>query len=203
MSGRTGRARSGDVTIGIAFALASALSYGVSAVLGERPPSLAWLGIAIALPALWLIGRSPQGSVAQPRASIVDGLAASAGIAIQYLCLAQAGESSGLWPILSGRAAAIATILVAGATLMRGAASRNNAAESSAVLALGIGAGVLAATALIAYLYALHTQLVTVAVVLSSLYPVVPVIAGLVFLGERLRRSQTLGLSATVLIVVA
>ncbi|QSE82939.1 EamA family transporter [Rhodococcus koreensis] len=63
------------------------------------------------------------------------------------------------------------------------------------------------ATALAAYLYALRTEFVTVAVVLSSLYPVLPVIVGIVFLSERLRRSQALGLAAaltaTVLIAVA
>ncbi|MDF3313694.1 EamA family transporter, partial [Rhodococcus sp. T2V] len=63
------------------------------------------------------------------------------------------------------------------------------------------------ATALAAYLYALRTEFVTVAVVLSSLYPVVPVTVGIVFLHERLRPPQALGLAAaltaTVLIAVA
>lgn len=177
------------------------------AVLGERPPWLTWAGILIAVPALWFISRGTDGSGSASRASVYDGLAASAGIAIQYLCLAQADASSGLWPILSGRAAAIVTILVAAVFLLRKATAQNAARWSPPVLALSIGAGVLAATALAAYLYALRTEFITVAVVLSSLYPVVPVIVGLVFLGERLRRAQALGLAAaltaTVLIAVA
>jgi drug/metabolite transporter (DMT)-like permease len=177
------------------------------AFLGERPPWLTWAGTLIALPALWFISRSADGSDSASRASVYDGLAASGGIAIQYLCLAQADAASGLWPILSGRAAAIVTILIAAAIFMRNATARHTAPWAPSVLAHSIGAGVLAATALAAYLYALRTEFITVAVVLSSLYPVVPVIVGLLFLGERLRPSQTLGLTAaltaTVLIAVA
>lgn len=177
------------------------------AFLGERPPWLTWLGILIAIPALWFISRGTNGAGSASRAAIYDGLAASGGIALQYLCLAQAGATSGLWPILSGRAAAVATILVAAVLLLRGAAVRNTGSWSPSVLMLSIGAGVLAATALAAYLYALRTEFITVVVVLSSLYPVVPVIVGLLFLHERLRRTQALGLAAaltaTVFIAVA
>ncbi|MDF3313414.1 EamA family transporter, partial [Rhodococcus sp. T2V] len=177
------------------------------AFLGDKPPWLTWVGILIALPALWFISTSTDRSGSASRAAVYDGLAAGGGIAIQYLCLAQAEPSSGLWPILSGRAAAIATILVAAVALLRSATVRNTAATSRSALALSVGAGVLAATALAAYLYALRTEFVTVAVVLSSLYPVVPVIVGIVFLHECLRPPQALGLAAaltaTVLIAVA
>jgi drug/metabolite transporter (DMT)-like permease len=165
-------------------------------LLGERPPWPTWAGILISLPALWFISRGTDGANTASRASVYDGLAASGGIAVQYLCLAQADVSSGLWPILSGRAAAIATILVAARILLRNAPARKTTPWSPPVLAFSAGAGVLAAVALAAYLYALRTEFITVTVVLSSLYPVVPVLVGLLFLGERLRRSQALGLAA-------
>ena len=180
-----------------------------AAFLGERLPWPAWVGVVIALPALWLISRAPGRSVPPSRASIVDGLAASGGIALQYLCLAQtAAATAGLWPVLSGRVAAIATVLVASATLVRVPASERPAAGTlPGILAMSVGAGALAAAALGAYLFALRTEFVTVAVVLSSLYPVVPVVVGLVFLGERLGRTQALGLAAalgaTVLIAMS
>ncbi|MCD0445128.1 DMT family transporter [Glycomyces sp. A-F 0318] len=169
-----------------------------TAFLGERPPWPAWAGLLVALPALWLIGKGAEGAGPASRGAVCDGLAASGGIALQYLCLAQADAASGLWPVLSGRAAAIATILVAAAVLLRRTAARDDAPRSPSVLALSVGAGVLAA-----YLFALRTEFITVTVVLSSLYPVVPVIVGLLFLGERLRRSQAAGLAAAVLIAVA
>ncbi|BBZ01899.1 multidrug transporter [Mycolicibacterium chitae] len=178
-----------------------------AAFLGERPPGLTWLGVLIALPALWFISGGSDQSGTTSRAAVYDGLGASGGIALQYLCLAQADASAGLWPILSGRAAAIVAVLVAAVTFMRNPTPRTAGAKSPTAFTFSVAAGVLAAGALTAYLYALRSEFVTVTVVLACLYPVVPVIIGLAFLGERLRTSQALGLAgalaATTLIVVA
>ena len=69
------------------------------------------------------------------------------------------------------------------------------------------GSGVLAAGALVCYLLAARTELVAVAVTLSALYPVVPVLVGLTLLRERIGRLQVLGLAlalaASALIVAA
>lgn len=158
------------------------------ALLGDRPAALTWVGALIAVPALWFLSGGSGDSASTSRIAVLDGLAASGGIAVQYLCLAQA--SSGLWPILSGRAAAVATILVATMIFLGSTDEQASSSWRPRILALSIGAGVLAAAGLTAYLFALSTESVTVAVVLSSLYPVVPVLVGLLFLGERLRRSQ-------------
>ncbi|WP_153393488.1 EamA family transporter [Ornithinicoccus halotolerans] len=177
--------------------------------LGERPPALGWLGVAIAIPALWLIGRGSGGSLAVSRASVLDGLAASGGIAIQYLCLARSDTmEAGLWPILSGRVTAIAAVLIAAVTFMREPVEwRPQGAPHASVLALSLGAGALAAAALSAYLFALRTEFITTTVVLSSLYPVVPVLVGLLLLSERLHLRQSVGLlaalGATVLIATS
>lgn len=177
------------------------------AFLGERPSWLTWAGIVMAVPALWVITRSTDDRDTATRASVVNGLAAGGGIALQYLCLAQASGSSGLWPIFSGRATALATILVVAALFVRRAEPGGRPSAFRSVLAMSVGSGVLAAAALTAYLYALTSELVTVTVVLSSLYPIVPIVVGLVVLHERLRRGQVVGLSlalaATVLIAVA
>jgi len=67
--------------------------------------------------------------------------------------------------------------------------------------------GVLAGLALAAYLFATRTELVAIAVVLSSLYPVIPVLLGITVLRERLNWRQCAGLigalAATVLIATA
>jgi len=80
------------------------------------------------------------------------------------------------------------------------------AARTDAGLRLAAASsGVLAAAALVCYLLAARTELVAVAVTLSALYPVVPVLAGLTLLHERLARRQALGLvlalAASVLVV--
>jgi drug/metabolite transporter (DMT)-like permease len=162
-------------------------------VLGDRPTPLAWTGIAAAVPALWLVSGGGRGA---PRGrGTADGLLASAGVAVQYLALAQAGPSSGLWPVAAGRLAAVAVLLPAGVRRLRMPPVRG-------AQALLTGAG--AALALILYLLATRLQVLAVAVVLASLYPALPVVLGLAVLHERVTRRQMAGLlgaaAATVLL---
>ncbi|WP_246113642.1 EamA family transporter [Streptomyces montanus] len=66
--------------------------------LGDRPTRLAWLGILVAVPALWLVsgaGARHRDGAAQASA---DGLLAGLGVAVQYIGLAQAGAGAGSGP---------------------------------------------------------------------------------------------------------
>jgi drug/metabolite transporter (DMT)-like permease len=172
------------------------------ALLGDRPSALAWTGVALVLPSLWLVSRG-TGSGAPTAPALRDGLASGVGVAVQYLGLAQAGPTAGLWPVLAGRVTAV----VAVATLGWVAARRRTAALVPVIpepgrrrpMVLAVAAGVLAAVALTAYLVAARTEYVSVAVVLSSLYPVVPVVVGLAVLGERVRRLQAAGLAGALI----
>jgi drug/metabolite transporter (DMT)-like permease len=158
------------------------------ALLGDRPSTLAWFGILTAIPSLWLVtGGADAGRLAETPAS-VDGLFASAGIAVQYFALAQVDAESGLWPVAAGRLAAIVAIL----PLALPAGSRPTMTRWSVLGAAATGA--MAAAALVSYLLATREQLVTVAVVLSSLYPVIPVVLGITALRERLNWQQSTGL---------
>ncbi|MFC4855731.1 EamA family transporter [Actinophytocola glycyrrhizae] len=158
------------------------------ALLGDRPSALAWAGIAVAVPALWLVAHTS--GPAKPD-GVTDALLASVGIAVQYLALAQ--SDAGLWAVVAGRVAAALVVLPA----VRGPVT-------AVVPAAACGAT--AAVALTCYLLATWQQLVTVAVVLSSLYPVIPVLLGITLLRERLARAQIAGLvagaAATGLLVV-
>jgi drug/metabolite transporter (DMT)-like permease len=170
------------------------------AVLGERPTPLAWAGVAVAVPALWAVSRGRDTTGDHGNAALPDGLAAGTGIALQYLALAQAGPDSGLWPVLAGRLTAIVAIAVLSRLLVHAVEeparnSRRAGARAGHGLAAAL-AGALAALALTCYLLATRSELVAVAVVLSSLYPVVPVLLGIAVLGERLTWKQSLGLGA-------
>ena len=169
------------------------------ALLGDRPSPLAWVGVALVLPSLWLVSRgTSSGSPTAP--ALRDGLASGVGIAVQYLGLAQAGPTAGLWPVLAGRVTAVVAVAALGWVAARSRAAALDPAVSAPCrsrripLVLAVAAGVLAAVALTAYLIAARTEFVSVAVVLSSLYPVVPVAVGLAVLGERVRRPQAAGL---------
>lgn len=157
------------------------------AFLGERPSPWSWLGIAVAVPALWLVSRTdtPAGPAA---GAVVDGLIASGGIAVQYLALAQAEPAAGAWPIVAGRVAAILTILPWTATTKLRLPAPLTLASA--------GTGAAAALALLCYLLATRHQLLVITVVLSSLYPAIPVLLGITVLRERLTTTQTGGLLA-------
>ncbi|MEU6847747.1 EamA family transporter [Streptomyces sp. NPDC046716] len=160
--------------------------------LGDRPTLLAWTGIAATGPALWLvsgghaIGR--RGRQRQNAEGTADGLLASAGVAVQYLALAQAGAASGLWPVAAGRLAAVVVLVPTAVRHLRVPPLR-------AAQALLIGAG--AALGLSLYLLATRQQMLSIAVVLASLYPALPVILGLTLLHERVDRRQVAGLVGT------
>ncbi|PEG39555.1 hypothetical protein CQY20_10210 [Mycolicibacterium agri] len=121
---------------------------------------------------------------------------------MQYLALARATAASGLWPVVVLLAMSVA--LVRGQFGEQLGSFVRRMPEASAALA--ITAGVTAAAALAAYAVATRHQLAAVAVVLSSLYPVIPFILGVTVLRERLTAKQTAGLlaagSATVLLAV-
>ena len=164
------------------------------ALLGERPPALSWLGIGAAVPALWLVSRA-RTSTGPAATATLDGLIAGTGIALQYLALAQAGPDSGIWPVAAGRVTAILTILP-----LSIATPVSRLPRSTTLRAAVIGA--VASLALICYLLATQRQLAVVAVVLSSLYPAVPVLLGILVLRERLSWPQTLGVVAAAASVV-
>lgn len=177
-------------------------------VLGERPPVLAWAGIALALPALWAVSRGRAGDGNAAKVAVADGLISSGGIALQYLLLAQAGSESGTWPVVAGRVTAIITIVILSSMLRLGTPRRRGGDQRCGTIDLGAGcAGALAGVALVCYLLATRSVLITVAVVLSSLYPVIPVLLGITVLGERLTTRQALGLiaalAATTMIALA
>ncbi|MFI7316390.1 EamA family transporter [Streptomyces venezuelae] len=177
--------------------------------LGDRPTALAWLGIGVTVPALWLVsaggargghtGAQADARAAEPAPGSrvpVDGLIASAGVAVQYIALAQADPASGVWPVAAGRAAAVLLLLP---NACRHVTAFRQPLRLSG-LAVLIGAG--AALGLILYLWAAQQQMLAIAVVLASLYPAVPTVLGVAALGERVTRAQTTGLVGAVVAVV-
>jgi drug/metabolite transporter (DMT)-like permease len=160
-------------------------------LLGDRPSAPAWLGICVTVPALWLVaGGGPT------RQLPVDGLPASAGVAVQYLGLAQAHPASGLWPVAAGRVAAV-LLLLPGVRRHR-ADFRASAGQLAAAALTGAGA----ALALSLYLWSTRQQILAVAVVLASLYPAVPTVLGLAVLREKVTRAQAAGLAGAAVAVV-
>ncbi|MFP5071401.1 EamA family transporter [Pseudonocardia nantongensis] len=179
-------------------AVALPVLFGV-ALLGDRPGLAAWLGIALAAPALWLVSRHPATGGSTPGAPGAGrtasgtryGLLAGVGFAVQFLAISRIDPAAGLWPILLARLAAAVTIWpmarAAGADLR---IPRRLVAPAALVGALG-------SVAIVLYLAATRAQLLAVATVLAALYPAVPVLLAIAVLGERPTRAQVAGLLTT------
>ncbi len=182
---------------------AAALPAVAGFLLGERPTHLAVAGIALALPAVWLVssagGGTPPAGRQRMAAGVVEGLLAGVGFAVLFVGLDQAGDRAGLWPV--------ATAQVTSAVL-QSAVARSRRVPLRAGLRLTGGAaaaGLLGTSAIVLFFLATHAGLLTLASVLTSLYPAVTVLLARITLGERLRPLQAIGLAlagaAIVLIV--
>lgn len=158
---------------------------GVAA--GERPALLVWLGIAAAVPGIWLVSRE-QGSTGDLAAGILDGVLAGLGFGLLFAAMGQVPEEAGFAPLAVAQAVGVACVALT-ATLL---GSRWVPSDRSQ--AWGILAGVLATAAVVAFLLATQTGLLTVASVVTSLYPAITVALAAFVLRERIHLSQGVGL---------
>jgi drug/metabolite transporter (DMT)-like permease len=169
----------------------------VGALLGEHLSNLALAGVLLAFPAIWLMARAPRSEAGNARSGAVDGLISGAGFGLLFVGLGQAGDTSGLWPVLAG--AVVALALLGLATAVRRPPWTFTTRWLLAVLA----AGALSVGANVLFFLATHYSLLTIAAVLTSLYPAVTVGLGALLLHERPDTGQRWGLAIGALAVVA
>ncbi|MGN6161802.1 MAG: EamA family transporter [Marmoricola sp.] len=187
-----GRGRMGVVAPTSAVG-AAALPVVVSTVFGEHPPALAWVGILVALPGIWLVSSEEGTALGGP--GLVDGLVAGVGFGINFIGLGHIGESAGWWPLTVMNVASAAAVVLVATCLRQRVVSREP------VVYLGLVGGLLAASAMVAFLVATRHGLVSIAAVLVSLYPAVTIALAVAFLHERIQRVQRIGLALCALAV--
>lgn len=167
---------------------------------GEVLRPRAVVGIVAGLVAVVLVAYRPGTSL---RAAGTRGplMAAAAGVAFGLFLVAldRTPADSGLWPLIGAR--------VAGASLLLAVlARRRRPWPEGSGRNLAIGSGMMDQVANVLFLLATRAGLLSLASLLSSLYPVVVVVLARQVLHERLTRLQaagvTLALAATALIVV-
>lgn len=178
---------------------AALLPVAIGVLTGERPAVLVWVGIAAALPGIWLVAREPGAadplSAAGPAApgsaarGVLDGLLAGLGFGLLFVALGQVPEGAGYWPLAVTQSVSMATVIAL--ALGFGAPWR----LSSTSATWGILAGLVGSSAVLFFLLASQTGLLTVAAILTSLYPAVTVLLAAVVLREHLYRPQLLGLA--------
>ncbi len=160
---------------------------------GERPGLLAWLGITAALPAIWLVAREAGPREVSPAAGpaaagVLDGVLAGLGFGVLFAALAQIPEESGFLPLALNQVVG-AVVVAAVATAVRQAWVPRELTAYAGLLSGTLGA---AATAL--FLVATQTGFLTVAAVITSLYPAFTVLLAALLLRERVHRDQAVGL---------
>ncbi|HYG92794.1 MAG TPA: EamA family transporter [Nocardioides sp.] len=179
---------------------AALLPVVVGLALGERPELLVWLGIALAFPGIWLVARVPETAdegPADPRGQeapgstatgLTDGVLAGVGFGLLFVALGQVPDGAGYWPLAAGQATALVSIVVLATAL------RVSYVPTATTEWWGAAAGVLATVAVLAFLLATQTGLLTVAAVLTSLYPAFTVLLAAAVLREHVFRPQAAGL---------
>lgn len=170
---------------------------------GERPAPLVWVGVLAALPGIWLVsstGGDPlvdveadvEAAVGARRgpvaAGLVDGVLAGLGFGLLFACLGQVPSSAGWWPlalcqVVSVPAVVMLAVLLGAAWVPHGRTVR-----------LALLAGPLGSTATGLFLLASQRGLLTIAGVVSSLYPASTVLLAALLLHERIHRAQAVGL---------
>lgn len=172
--------------------------------LGERPGTLATLAIVAAFPGIWLVasGESAPDTDGDPAAvpassGILDGILAGLGFGVLFTALGQVPDGAGLWPLTVAQAAA-AVAAAALATALRASWRPTRSAWRA------VPAGPLSAVALLSFMLATQSGLLTVSSVLASLYPAATVVLAMAVLRERIHATQAVGLvlcGATVTLV--
>lgn len=164
---------------------------------GERPTPFTWLGVMCAFPAIWLVSRAakPAPGEARSRSGVIDGLLAGVGFGGLFAALGQVPDGAGLGPLALCQGTSVVAILVVATGLRQRWLPRDRHAAAAVV------AGLLGAVATGLFLLATQSGLLTVAAVLSSLYPATTVLLAALVLHERIDRAQGAGLLLAVLAV--
>ena len=155
---------------------------------GERPGVLVWVGIAMALPAIWLVSREP-GAGGGGGAGLTDGVLAGLGFGTLFAALAQIPESAGFLPLALNQVVAGVAIIGVATALRKDWVPRNRYALG------GVVSGALGALATGLFLVATQSGYLTVSAVITSLYPAFTVLLAATVLHERVHRGQAAGLA--------
>jgi drug/metabolite transporter (DMT)-like permease len=164
------------------------VAYGVLS--GERPSPAALAGSAICLPAILLLSweRGGAGERGALRSALAHAVLSGTFFGLFFVALSRSPAGSGLWPVLAARAASI-TLLVAVAL-----GSRQRLVVPRAGALPTVLAGVADMGANVLFLLATRAGLLSLAVIVASLYPAPTVLLARVFFRERIPAARAVGL---------
>ena len=161
--------------------------FGVA--LGERHSLVSWLGVLVAMPALWLTVQE-RSRVGRP-AMALFGLAAGLTFSVFFIGVAQISSEAGLWPLVSIKLGGLGSVGV----LMGLRRSPFSLSPKARALALVAGGAVLAN---LTYLLAVQIGPFGLVAVASSFYPVVVAVLARIVDRQRISPHRMMGLALSV-----
>jgi drug/metabolite transporter (DMT)-like permease len=164
----------------------------VAVATGEQPGLAVWVGVVLALPAIWLVSLEPVSALDDPAAGgsgLLDGILAGLGFGALFAALAQIPEEAGFLPLALNQLVAAAAIVAVAASLRQDWLPRNRWALGGAI------SGALGALATGLFQVATQQGYLSVAAVITSLYPAFTVLLASLVLREPVHRAQALGLA--------
>ena len=176
---------------------AAVIPVAVGLLTGERPGVLVLAGVLAALPGIWLVSvgenapgdHDPGASRSAADSGVMDGVLAGIGFSGTFIGLGRLHDDPGLWPLVGSQATSAVTVLALAAAL----GVRVLPVSRTAWRAWP--GGPLGSLALVLFRAATGAGLLTVAVVLTSLYPAMTILLAVLLLRERISRVQGAGLA--------
>lgn len=160
-------------------------------IIGERPGAGAIVGILLALVAVALVSSASDEDVTgQPeprRSGIVESLISGIGFGLLYVVLSQ--TSHGMWPLVAARTVSVLVVAIAAV------AAGKLAPPARGSLGTIAFSGILDMGGNVFYLLALRHTLISVAAVVTSLYPASTVVLARIVLREKFNRVQWIGVA--------
>ncbi len=174
--------------------LATALPVVFNALTQGLPGYVQLAGFIVALIGIWLISR-PERFAGRPAGL---GLAILAGLCFGsfFIALDQVSKATTFWPLLSGRAASVAAMLLFALATKRPLSFQKLPWEFFGL------AGILDVAGNLFFLLALQNGRLDVGAVLGSLYPAVTALLARFTIKESITRLQVIGVSAAMLAII-
>ncbi len=170
-----------------ASTVATVIPIVVALVLGERPSMMVATGLVLAVAAIILIGRVRDAPV-NVTSGLIHGIVAGVGFGAMVVTYSMTSTDSGVWPVVSGRVSGpLAVFAVAVAVGSGWRIKRVNLSPT-------IIAGLLTSVGLAAFVVASQTSDLIILGVALAMIPAFTVLLAVIFLKERLARTQWLGI---------
>jgi uncharacterized membrane protein len=182
----------------ITAVLAAALPVGVGYFRGEHLSAFQVAGIAIALVAVVMISVSTEedGRIEFSTEGVREAIASGVVLGGFYTFLALGSKAAGLYPLVAARIGSVGFLILLALVMRRSMVPRN---RTLPLIAL---AGTIDMTANALYVLATYAGYLSIAAVLTSLYPASTVFLARVVLKERLQMLQKIGVGCALAGVV-